>query len=67
MYDSVVALLVARGALEWMGAHLGAGSNAGLLAKIYTAAVGGSLFIAERRTLEELAHVRVTVRMLEGM
>jgi hypothetical protein len=67
MYDAVVAFLVARGALEWMGTHLAAGSNAELLANIYTAAVNADLFVAERRTLEELAHVRVTVRMLEGV
>jgi hypothetical protein len=67
MYDAVVAFLVARGALEWMGTHLAAGSNAELLANIYTAAVSADLFVSERRTLEELAHVRVTVRMLEGV
>jgi hypothetical protein len=67
MYDAVVAFLVARGAFEWMGTHLAAGSNAELLANIYTAAVSADLFVAERRTLEELAHVRVTVRMLEGV
>jgi hypothetical protein len=67
MYDAVVALLVARGALEWMGTHLAAGSNAALLANIYAAAVNADLFVVERRTLEELAQVRVTVRMLEGV
>ena len=67
MYDAVVAFLVARGALEWMGTHLAAGSNAELLAKIYTAAVRSDLFVSERRTLEKLAHVRVTVPMLEGV
>jgi hypothetical protein len=66
MYDAMVAFLVARGVLEWMGTHLAAGSNAELLANLYTAAVSADLFVAERRTLEELAHVRVTVRMLEG-
>jgi hypothetical protein len=50
-----------------MGTHLAAGSNAELLANIYTAAVSADLFVSERRTLEELAHVRVTVRMLEGV
>lgn len=65
-FDSVIAFLVARGALEWMGAHLAAGDNSGLLTKIYMTAVSGGLFEAERRTLEELAGVKVTVRMLEG-
>ena len=67
MYDAVVAFLVARSALEWMGPHLTAGSNAELLANIYTAAVNADLFVAERRTLEELANVHVTNRMLEGV
>jgi hypothetical protein len=66
MFDSVIAFLVARGALEWMGTHLAAGANSGLLTNIYMAAVNGGLFEAERRTLEEFAGVTVTVRMLEG-
>lgn len=67
MYDAVVAFLVARGALQWMGTHLAAGSNVGLLTHLYTAAVDDGLFVAERRVLMELAGVRVTVRMLEGL
>jgi hypothetical protein len=67
VFDSVVAFLVARGALEWLGLHLAAGSNAELLTNIYQAAVGAGLFVSERRTLTELAGVRLTVRMLEGV
>jgi hypothetical protein len=66
MFDSVVAFLVARRALEWMGTHLVAGENVTLLSDVYTTAVNGGLFETERKTLEAFAGVRVTVRMLEG-
>jgi hypothetical protein len=66
MFESVIAFLVARGALEWMGTHLAAGANSELLSNIYMAAVNVGLFETERRALEELAGVKVTVRMLEG-
>jgi hypothetical protein len=67
MFDSVVTFLVARGALEWMGGHLAAGSNAALLSNIYQGAVASDLFASERQVLTDLAAVRVTVSMLEGM
>ena len=66
MFDSVVAFLVARRALEWMGTHLVAGENVTLLSDIYTTAVHGGLFETERKTLEAFNGVKVTVRMLEG-
>src|ERR1039458_6497806 len=58
MYDAVVAFLVARGALEWMGTHLAAGSNAELLANIYTAAVSADLFVSERKALNDLTRIK---------
>lgn len=65
-FDSIVAFLVARGALEWMGRYLAAGPNSGLLTTIYMAATNGGLFEAERQALGELAGVKVTLHMLEG-
>lgn len=65
-FDSTISFLVARGALEWMGTHLAAGANSGLLTNVYMEGVNRGLFGAERQTLEELAGVKVTVRMLEG-
>jgi hypothetical protein len=67
MFDSVVTFLVARGALVWMNNHLAAGSNIALLSSIYRAAVNAGLFVSERQVLTDLAEVRVTVNMLEGM
>jgi hypothetical protein len=66
MFDSVIAFLVARGALDWMGTHLIEGKNSALLNTIYTAATGSGLFELERQTLEELTRIKITVRMLEG-
>jgi hypothetical protein len=66
MFDSVVAFLVARGALEWMGKHLVEGKNAALLSAINTAAVDSDLFKLERQTIDDLAEIKITVRMLEG-
>jgi hypothetical protein len=66
MFDSVVAFLVARGALEWMGTHLVEGKNAVLLSAIHTAAIDSGLFELERRTIEDLSGIKITVRMLEG-
>jgi hypothetical protein len=66
MFDSVVAFLVARGALESMGTHLVEGKNAILLSAIYTAAIDTGLFKVERQTIEELTEIKITVRMLEG-
>jgi hypothetical protein len=67
MFDSVVTFLVARGALVWMNGHLAAGSNVALLSNVYKAAVSSGLFASERQVLADLAGVRVTVNMLEGM
>jgi hypothetical protein len=67
MFDSVVTFLVARGALVWMNSHLAAGSNVALLSDVYEAAVNAGLFASERQVLADLAGVRVTVNMLEGM
>jgi len=67
MFDSVVTFLVARGALVWMNGHVAEGSNVALLSNIYRAAVNAGLFVSERQVLTELAAVRVTVNMLEGM
>lgn len=66
MFDSVVAFLVARGALDWMGNHLVEGKNAILLSAINTGATNAELFELERETIEELARIKITVRMLEG-
>lgn len=66
MFDTVVAFLVARRALDWMGTHLVAGENVTLLNDVYTTAVNEGLFETERKTLEAFAAVKVTVRMLEG-
>jgi hypothetical protein len=67
MFDSVIAFLVARGALEWMGTHLVEGKNATLLSTISAAATESDLFEIERQTIEELAAIKITVRMLEGV
>jgi hypothetical protein len=67
MYDAVVAFLVARGALEWMGSHLAAGPHAELLTQLYAGAVGNELFAAERKALNDLTRIKVTIRMLEGL
>jgi hypothetical protein len=66
MFDSVVAFLVARGALEWMGTHLVEGKNVVLLSAIHTAAIGPGLFELELQTIEALVDIKITVRMLEG-
>jgi hypothetical protein len=66
MFDNVVALLVARGALQWMGTHLVEGKNASFLSAIYTAAMDSGLFALERETIEALGGIKITVRMLEG-
>ena len=66
MFDSVVAFLVARGALEWMDTHLVEGKNAALLSAINTAAIDSGLFELERQTIEGLASIKITVHMLEG-
>ncbi len=67
MFDSVVTFLVARGALVWMNGHFAAGSNVALLSNTYQAAENAGLFASERQVLAELAGIRVTVDMLEGM
>jgi hypothetical protein len=66
MFDSVVAFLVARGALEWMDTQLVEGKNAVLLRVIHTAAIDNGLFELERQTIEALGGIKITVRMLEG-
>ena len=66
MFDGVVAFLVARGALEWMGTHLVEGKNAVLLSAIHTAAIASGLFELERQTIDALVDIKITVRMLEG-
>lgn len=66
MFDSVVAFLVARGALEWMGTHIVEGKNAAFLSTIHTAATDSGLFELERETIEALGSLKITVRMLEG-
>jgi hypothetical protein len=66
MLDSVVAFLVARGALEWMGTHLVEGKNAALLSAINEATIASGLFELERQTIEALGDFKITVRMLEG-
>ena len=63
---SVVAFLVARGALEWMDTQLVEGKNALLLSAIHTAAIQSGLFELERQTIEALGGIKITVRMLEG-
>ena len=67
MFDSIVAFLVARGALEWMGTHLVEGKNAVLLSAIHKAAIDSGLFELEQQTIEELSGIKITVRMLEGV
>ena len=66
MFDSVVAFLAARGALEWTGAHLLEGKNAVLLSAIHMAAIESGIFDLERQTIEALSDIKITVRMLEG-
>jgi hypothetical protein len=65
-YDDVVSFLVARGALEWMGSHLAAGKRSELLTDLSAMATGNDLFATERATINALARIKITNRMLEG-
>jgi len=67
MYDAVVAFLVARGTLEWRGSHLAAGLHAERLSQLYAGAVANELFAAERKALNDLTRIKITIRMLEGL
>lgn len=67
MYDDVVAFLVARRALGWMGTHLMAGPHIDLMAGLYASGTNAQLFTAERNALAELAKMKITNGMLEGL
>jgi hypothetical protein len=67
MYDDVVAFLVARRALGWMGTHLMAGPHVDPMTRLYASGTNAQLFAAERAAMAELAKMRITNSMLEGL
>jgi hypothetical protein len=66
MHDDVVALLVARDVLRRSGGHLLSGVKGPFLTELHDTATRLDLFAAERATLSELLHVKITNSMLEG-
>lgn len=66
MHESVVAYLVAAGALRHDGAHLAAGANVHVLARWAAAAREGNLFSTERAAIDRLSEIKITNAMLEG-
>jgi hypothetical protein len=66
MHESVVAFLVAAGALRHDGAHLSAGDNSHILGDWVTAAIDAELFVAERAAIDALGDIKITNAMLEG-
>lgn len=65
MHDDVVELLVARGVLVRMNAHI-VSADTQLLTNLYATAVDNDLFGAERHVLQELRDIQITNAMLEG-
>ena len=66
MHEEVIVFLVARGILEWTGAHVKAGPYAEWLRELHAESVARGLFSAERSALTELLTIRITTAMLEG-
>jgi hypothetical protein len=65
-FDNVVAFLVASGTLKRMGQYVVEGENAGFLTAINNEVNATGLFDMERKTLEALGNIKITVRMEAG-